>query len=327
MDQIPIQTPHGPGTLFRNKGVARHILFPDCSVGDVPLVRMVMDLSRCAQEETDTFKAAMAQAVLTFDTLPSYHAQIMQNYADRGFVDIAFQSVTARFSAAPPDARPNAPTDVALTLTYQSTIGAAMFGIADDGALLDLSTGQALTYQGALPAAQTVQWEPDPVTHSLFGTVRPTTLATIAQQSIDERQVDIDLFLPTAGVSKLTAANLDPFVSMIERLDTLSVAVRQKALDLKQDWFADWSDPANAERFGILCATYPTAADGDLPDNAFLRGLWVSRICLCPFGSGSNDATPCAIWDVHALPHGKDDQIFAITTAPDGAVRTAALES
>ncbi len=164
-------------------------------------------------------------------------------------------------------------------------------------------------------------------THSVFGNFKPDSLTSLKRKLVNGKRVAIDLYLPQAAIDTFAADDLDPFVPLVETLPDLATAVRRSAVPCKADWLADLLDPANAHLHRALLKVFPKAQSDGIEDDAFFEALWLSRICLAPFGTGPSDEVPSATWDLHVLPKGRDDTIFAVKTSPDGTVLSVTTES
>ncbi|MEX3015086.1 hypothetical protein [Gymnodinialimonas hymeniacidonis] len=333
MTLTPVETPFGPGEVFILKGHVRHLSLPDRVLDGIPVSVSVHDLGDmdgpAGAELSDGVTAALSLATPWLDRFEADHRIALDHLSQAGFPpDIPIVRATWQLTvAAPNKCRPEIKATHPLEISYfDGKSWVSIYLDADGNADMLLSRTQLdqIIASARVEAQRAVA---APLNHSVFGSFKPETLLTLKRKMLNGKRVAIDLYLPDTAIDRLASGDLDPFVPLVERLTELAPAVRTAALSCKADWLADLLDPLNAHLHPKLLKTFPKAQSDGIGDEAFLNSLWISRISLAPFGSGPSDADPCATWDLHALPKKADNTIFAVKTAPDGTVLSAALES
>ena len=329
MDRTPIETPLGQGTLFANKGTLRHIGLPLRAINGVSFNCSILGLNALpGPDPAAALPDVIARAMPRFADLPQIHANAMALLADKGWPDdVPFPNAWAQFLAEPKDQRRALRRDYCFEVLYYAQGPHLCFGLTDAGALVPLFDDAVfeMARTNALAAARLARLPQ--LNHATFGTFKPAVLQTLCHKTLNKKRVAIDLYLPEGALDRMAGADLDPFVPLHKDLRGKIGPVLDAALPLGVEWLADWLSPENAALTGPLLQTYPEARDGAIADTTLRAGLRLSRLCLAPYGTGTDIGSPCATWDLHPLPKGTDDQIFAVTTAPDGTPLSAALES
>ena len=158
------------------------------------------------------------------------------------------------------------------------------------------------------------------LSHRVFGPIQRDTLVSLKRRRVEGKMVAFDLYLSDDHVAPFEASMLDPFVPLRRDLPDLLPRVTEALLPLRQDWAADWLDPANATARAAFDRVFPQAKADGISADAFRTKLRLSRICICP-------ADGAATWDFHLLPRQSDDTIFVARTTADGQVIEVTTES
>lgn len=327
MEITPIDTALGPAEVFANKGTIRHIALPHRSMNGVVFNCAILGLASHPDPMT-ALPDIIARAAPVFTDLPRIHADAMALFAKKGWPhDIPFPKAWAQFSVEPVDQRPPPKRACDFEVLYYASGPHLNIGVTDASEVIALFSDNVFASALAKAEAEARLARLPELTHASFGTFKPEVTRTLCYKTLNKKRVAIDLYLPDAALERMVASDLDPFIGLHKDLRHRIAPVMDAALPLGADWLADWLAPENAARTKALFGTFPEAQSGTISDDTLRAALRLTRLCLAPFGTGTEPGAPCATWDLHALPKGADDQIFAITTTPDGAVLSAALES
>ena len=329
MDYRAIDTPFGPGEVILNQGVLRHISLPPRTIDGVSFNCAILGLSSLT--DADPMAAlpdVIARATPTFKALPHIHAEAMALLLDSGWPpDIPFPKAWAQYSVEPKDQRPAPKRACGFEVLYHAAGPHLPLGINDTGRVVPLFSDEVFATALRNAEAEARFARLPQLTHATFGTFTPAPLQTLCHKTLNRQRVAIDLYLPDAALERITLADLDPFVGLHKDLRKRIGPVLDAAVPLGVDWLADWLAPENAELTDPLFSAFPDARSGAIRAEDLRAALRLTRLSLAPFGTGTEVGAPCATWDLHVLPKGADDQVFAITTAPDGTVLSATLES
>ena len=163
--------------------------------------------------------------------------------------------------------------------------------------------------------------------HEVFGNFMPDTLVKLRRKKFENRFIGFDLYLADKDIDQFALTQLDDFVDLRENLEDIVPELKKHLSCLRIDWATDWLCPLNMPQAKAFHAQFPMAASAkEVPRDLFEKSLWLSRICLNPFGSGKM-VHPIATWDFHVLPKEKDNTIFVARTHPDGTLIDVTTES
>ncbi|MFK7941074.1 MAG: hypothetical protein AB8B82_16965 [Roseovarius sp.] len=337
MKHEAVDTPIGPATAIFNKGQLYILDVPSRDVGTTRYQLAALNLYMLEgakdPDEAARLIAETAQAFVPWaEQLEHYHAEAMARLRQDGWPEtLALPNGWFQYQAVPRH------EGVRVEILLYAAGPHLQFHISDQGVMT--AHYDAATLKQAIDAAisQRRRAQADPVTHKVFGVFKPDDLVRLKRKKLAGRFVTFELYVPEDKIDAVTSETLDGFVPVFDHLADHVEALRPALAALREDWAADWLHPLNSDRARAFHAAFPQAGDtGQITQAAFVDQLWVSRVCLCPFGRGEDRREdrgeagaqkPVVTWDFHALPKGRDDTIFVAVTDPAGQLICVTTES
>lgn len=163
--------------------------------------------------------------------------------------------------------------------------------------------------------------------HPYFGRRKLSDFSRLTTSTVAGRKIPFDLFMTKKTMAAFEPEHLDPFVSLVEKLDGLDAGVRSGFPEaMRMEWLE--------ERFTYGTPTLRRALDQIFPDatdpsavspQAFAAALVLKRGCfsLSPEKSGGAALT----LDYAILPARNDNELFAAKFSLDGELLDLVIES
>lgn len=164
--------------------------------------------------------------------------------------------------------------------------------------------------------------------HKVFGEIERGSFVSLKRKKLGRRFVSFDLYLPDDCIDEFTVEMLDPFAELRENMAGVIPRLIEALTPLRVDWVQNWLHPSNVEMAKPFEKAFPKAREtGSITSEAFADALWLSSVCISPFGTGSAAKHPVASWDFHVLPRDKDNTIFVVRTDAGGNIIEVCTES
>lgn len=328
MKHEEIETRLGPATAIYNKGHLYILSLPAQRVGQTMFNISVLGLFKLEGADQPDRAQGLIDAVVEdfaqwFEAMPTLHQQAMQLVQEAGWpADLALPQGWFQFHATP-----QADGQV-LQLMYYAAGPHLCVGVSADGRLVPKFSPQTVGEAATQARVEADRQAAQPLKHKVFGQFKPEGLVTLRRKRVLGKMISVDLYLPAPKIEGFRTSDLDPFVPVHDRLTDMIPALRAALAPLRIDWVQDWLDPLNADVAAPFHKAFPQARSGGLSETVFADALWLSRLCLCPYGGGMDGAGEAQVtWDFHALPKDKDSTVFVAITRPGGGLIDVTTES
>ncbi|WP_442678230.1 hypothetical protein ACSBM8_11890 [Sphingomonas sp. ASY06-1R] len=201
---------------------------------------------------------------------------------------------------------------------------AALFNEAGTFAGIDHQVDEAMR---SLPSSIAASRWVNGYRHSYFGRCRLSELTKIGTATLAGRKIPIELYMPQRAMAVFEPEQLDPFVPLIERIETLDAKVRTEFPDdIRAIWLEERFVHGGPALRRALDNVFPGAtAPDEVSQQDFAKGLKLdcARFSLSPESRSGATLT----MDYRILPRRNDNELFAATFTDLGDLLDICIES